>query len=192
MLALAAVFEGGLGVTAWVLGRATGQPVETRWRWDGWDAALGVAACVPMLVLFAACLRCPFEPLVRIRRVLNELVGTLFASATLVDLALVSALAGVGEELLFRGIFQEACGRRLGPGAGLLLASIVFGLAHALTAGYAFVAFLMGLYLGGLWMGTGNLLVPAVTHAVYDFVSLVVLTRGRRRNAARGRGAPEP
>ena len=36
---------------------------------------------------------------------------------------------------------------------------------------------LMGLLLGGLWIATGNLLVPIVAHAVYDFLALVWLVK---------------
>ena len=41
------------------------------------------------------------------------------------------------------------------------------------------IAGLIGLYLGWLWMATGNLLVPIVTHTVYDFVVLVYLVKIR-------------
>jgi membrane protease YdiL (CAAX protease family) len=38
----------------------------------------------------------------------------------------------------------------------------------------------MGAYLGGLWQTSGNLLVPIVAHAVYDFAVLCVLLRRER------------
>jgi membrane protease YdiL (CAAX protease family) len=37
----------------------------------------------------------------------------------------------------------------------------------------------MGVYLGGLLLLTDNLLAPIATHAVYDFVALIYLTRSR-------------
>ena len=39
------------------------------------------------------------------------------------------------------------------------------------------IAALIGAYLGLLWIWTGNLLTPMVTHAVYDFVALVYFLR---------------
>ncbi|MEI6785094.1 MAG: CPBP family glutamic-type intramembrane protease [Verrucomicrobiota bacterium] len=42
---------------------------------------------------------------------------------------------------------------------------------------YAIVAALLGVYLGLLWMWTGNLLTPMITHAVYDFATLVYFLR---------------
>jgi membrane protease YdiL (CAAX protease family) len=59
-----------------------------------------------------------------------------------------------------------------------MLASLVFGLLHALTATYAVLATFMGVYLGAVWLGTGNLLVVVLAHALYDFAALVYLTRG--------------
>jgi uncharacterized protein len=50
---------------------------------------------------------------------------------------------------------------------------------HWITRTYALLAALVGLYLGGLWLWTGNLLVPIVAHALYDFVALIWILRRR-------------
>ena len=93
---------------------------------------------------------------------------------------MVSLAAGVGEEVLFRGFLQAWFEARLGAVGGLLAASILFGAAHPITAGYVAIAALMGAYLGALWQWTGNLLVPIVTHALYDLTVLwILLDRGR-------------
>jgi membrane protease YdiL (CAAX protease family) len=54
---------------------------------------------------------------------------------------------------------------------------VVFGIAHWVTTAYAVVAGVVGLYLGLLYVITENLLAPAVAHALYDFVALLVLVR---------------
>ena len=59
--------------------------------------------------------------------------------------------------------------------------AILFGLLHAVNAAYAVLATLMGLYLGWLWMATGNLAVPIVAHAVYDFLALVFSRAGENQ-----------
>ena len=41
------------------------------------------------------------------------------------------------------------------------------------------LAGLIGLYLGWLWLAVGNLLVPIVVHALYDFVALMYLVKVR-------------
>ena len=60
---------------------------------------------------------------------------------------------------------------------GLLLASLLFGLAHCVTWTYGGLAFLVGGYLGCLYIWSGSLLVPIVPHAAYDFFALVYLLR---------------
>jgi membrane protease YdiL (CAAX protease family) len=97
----------------------------------------------------------------------------------------IALLAGVGEELLFRGVVLQAMsdvvGPEWGPWVGLAASSIVFGAAHLLTPAYGVLAGLIGFYLGGLWLATGTLTVPIVAHAMYDFVALWYLAKVRPR-----------
>jgi hypothetical protein len=116
--------------------------------------------------------------------VLQEKVIPLFHGCPVWELAGIAAFAGFGEELLFRGLIQNWLGGLL-PGeignyVGLIVTSILFGLLHWLTASYAVLATSVGLYLGALWLATGNLLVPAVVHTLYDFWALVYLVRAHR------------
>jgi membrane protease YdiL (CAAX protease family) len=55
--------------------------------------------------------------------------------------------------------------------------AVAFGLAHALTVTYAVLAALVGGYLGWLHLASGNLLVPVLAHALYDFIALRLLLR---------------
>jgi len=181
---LAVLFEGGLGVMAVVLGWALGcRPVGETIRWTLPAAAWGAAAALPALGLLWFCLKCPLKPFVEIVRVVDELLVPLFRHLRLPELAAISIVAGLGEEMLFRGVIQEAVADRVGrePGVwiGLAVASLLFGLAHPITRTYALLAALIGLYLGWLWIATGNLLVPIATHAVYDFLALVYLVKIR-------------
>ena len=109
----------------------------------------------------------------------------LFRDCNLAQLAIISALAGLGEETLFRGVVQVGVAQGIagphGVWLGLLVAAILFGLLHLITPMYAILAGLIGLYLGGLWLLTGNLLTPITTHAAYDFLALVYLVRVKAR-----------
>ena len=107
-----------------------------------------------------------------LQRLMRQIVVPLFRNAPTGTLFLVSLLAGVGEELLFRGVMQGGLSALVGPWPALLLASVAFGLMHALTRAYFVVATLMGLYLGLFYLWTGNLLIPILIHFLYDWVVL--------------------
>ena len=53
------------------------------------------------------------------------------------------------------------------------------------------MAAVVGIYLGLLWLATGNLLVPIVTHGVYDFAALVWLLRRYHAQTLRGTLIPD-
>src|SRR5262245_20061507 len=180
LLLLAVLVEGGLVVLAWGLGWLLGQPPLEDFSWDGWGILYGIAGTVPLLLLFLGCLRMPWRPLANIRRFVNEVVRPLFAACTLYDLALISVLAGVGEEMFFRAVLQGALDRWLGATAALAIVSALFGLVHFITPAYAVIAAVMGLYLGALWMASGNLLVPMLAHGLYDFLVLIYLVKWRK------------
>ena len=183
---MAAAFEGSLAIIAVVLGWAFGvMPTETlEWSWPaiGW----GVAATGPMLLLLWICVSVPWRPLDYLTRTVEETVGPILQGCSLLDLAAISLLAGLGEEMLFRGFLQQLVSEWVGGSSGiwvgLAAASVTFGLLHAITPTYAVVACLIGLYLGWLWLATGNLLAPITAHAVYDFLALIYFLRIRPRS----------
>ena len=189
MDALAVAFEGGLGLLALVLGWLLGVwPVPGIERagaaWENQSPALlwGLAATVPMLLGFWLIDRFPWGPLADLKVHVERLVVPLFRDSSVVDLALVSLAAGIGEEMLFRGFLQHGLAGWLAPPWGvwiaLAVASAIFGCAHMLSATYAVLAAFIGLYLGLLLIWTENLLAPAVAHGLYDFVALLYLVRG--------------
>jgi uncharacterized protein len=185
ILPLAIVFEGGLGLGAIALGWLVGQSPAGRIDWRFSAAAIGCAASVPLLLGLVAMSHCRAAACVRLQQVAQELIVPLFEHCGVLEILLISLFAGIGEELLFRGLIQAALGEWISPAAGLLAASLLFGLAHPLTTGYAVVTGLAGLYLGFLCLGTENLLVPIVTHAAYDFLAILYLIRRHRPAVAR-------
>jgi len=143
-------------------------------------------ATLPLLLVFFGCLNWPVKPLAGIKAFCEEVVRPLFRPCAWYDLAAISILAGVGEEVLFRGVLQNVLGGWLGPWIGMLAASILFGLCHLITPTYALVAGVIGFYLGWLWVTTGNLGVPIVVHALYDFIALVYLAKKKVTPAGEG------
>jgi membrane protease YdiL (CAAX protease family) len=163
---------------AWLLG--TPPPLMTL-HFDWRHTALGLAASGPLLVLFWLCLKWPWPPLRRIAGILDEMIVPLFRDCRIEQLAIVALLAGLGEETLFRGVVQAGMEQAVGPSRGawiaLLVAACLFGLLHSITPTYVVLAALVGLYLGWLWLATGNLLVPITAHAAYDFFALLFLVK---------------
>lgn len=193
---LAILFEGGLIVLAlaiaWWSGRWPLPGVELAWEaWPDHAVALfwGLVATAPMLVGLVILERHPIGPFAELQRFVEEKLAPLFSGMTVAEIALISLAAGLGEEMLFRGLLQPAVVERVGPPhgvwTGLLVAALAFGACHWVTTTYAFLAGLMGLYFGALLIATDSLLTPIVAHALYDFFALLYLVRWKRRK-------PEP
>ncbi|HLJ94956.1 MAG TPA: CPBP family intramembrane glutamic endopeptidase [Gemmataceae bacterium] len=176
---VAMLFEGGLGALAAGLGWLIGCPPWQVLHWNVWDALWAVAATVPLVVLFLLCMHWPVGPLARIKAIAEEFIAPLFRSCTFFDLAVISLLAGLGEEMLFRGALQGSFSRWFDAWLVLVCTSVLFGLLHWITPTYAGFATLMGGYLGWLFLESGNLLVPVVVHALYDGFALAYLVRSR-------------
>ncbi len=183
LLFLAVTVEGALALLAWAFGWFLNQPPLSDWRWSVRDGLVGVAASLPLLGLLLLLLRWPIGPLRHIERLSHEVLGPIFAVCSLGELLLIAGLAGVGEEMFFRGFLQGVLARSLGIWPGLVFASVVFGVLHWLTPTYAVLATLMGAYLGAIWLWTDNLLVPVIAHGLYDLIALVTLTRRRAPTA---------
>ena len=86
-------------------------------------------------------------------------------------------MAGIGEEVFFRGFLQGSLGRVVNPWIALALVSALFGLAHYVSLGYAIVTGLLGVYMGTLLLVTGNLFVAIAVHALFDFAALLFISR---------------
>jgi membrane protease YdiL (CAAX protease family) len=185
--AMAGLFEGSLALLAFVVGWLVGHSPLTGvdWSIEAIPAHLtailwGTLGALPLLGGLLLLDRLPQGPFVRLQRYVRHVIAPLFRRASIVELALISVIAGIGEELLFRGLIQDGLtvwiGGPLGVCIGLVASSVLFGLAHALTRTYALLAALVSVYLGILLLLTGNVLAPVAAHAVYDFAALMYLT----------------
>ncbi|MEO1998024.1 MAG: CPBP family intramembrane glutamic endopeptidase [Planctomycetaceae bacterium] len=196
-LNLAAVVEAGLLVLAFLVGWCVGidplQDVHLSFEGLAW----GLAATLPLFALFILAMQLDWAPLRRVRKLLVELLGPSLVLCKWYDLVLLAVLAGVCEELLFRGFLQPwsiglaAQVRGLGDGwiAGVVLTSTLFGLAHWVTPTYGLTVVVMGVYLGLLpqCSDTPNVLIPMITHALYDYLAFLFVVRlVRQQQSQRG------
>jgi hypothetical protein len=184
-LMLLGLAAGGIGLL--------GRPWLADFHWRVRDLVIGVGGAGPLLVGFYFVLTSAGPPCRQIREFLEQIARPALGHWNRGQLIAIALLAGVGEEALFRGAIQGGLESIWGTMPALLLASFAFGLGHAVTRAYAVLAALMGVYLGALWVVTGNLLVPIVTHAVYDGVALVWYLRRAppERVASAGAGAAD-
>jgi membrane protease YdiL (CAAX protease family) len=172
---MAVVVEGGLVLLAiglgWLFDHRPLEHLQLDWHAGLW----GLAAALPMLVVFTAMVCWPIGPLRAIKKFTDTIIRPLMATCTFVDLFGISLLAGVGEEMLFRGLMQDLFSHWINLWLAVILASVLFGLMHAVTPTYALLATLIGVYLGVVYVWTGNLLAPIIAHGLYDFVVLLYL-----------------
>jgi uncharacterized protein len=174
----AVVVEGGLVIVALALGWLLSESPLRKIDISLAGVAIGLLATLPMLAGLLAVDRFPFGPFKHLEDVMRGSILPLFRGASLADLLLISLLAGLGEELLFRGVVQDYFQRVTGSAwLAVAIASLLFGGVHPITWTYAVLAGLIGVYFGWLYLATGNLLVPVVAHAAYDFVALSYLLR---------------
>jgi CAAX protease family protein len=172
---LGLLFEAGLAAVACLIGLFLKIPPWQRVIWRPIDVGWGLLATLPMFLGLLNVRRIQGGPLARLNSAVDEMLVPLFAQCTLIQLALISTVAGIGEEFLFRGVLQPVLIGWWGIVPGLFVASIVFGLLHAVTVAYALLAAVVGAYLGWLALATDNLLGPIIAHSLYDFLALVYL-----------------
>jgi len=187
--AIAFTFEAALGILAILAGRGLGfDPLRTlgTGKPPGELAVAclwGAVASLPLLIGLVVLDRWP-GVLADFKEKVTSIVLPMFTGLTLLEVAAISAAAGFGEELLFRGLVQAGLQAWLDQPWGwawaLAAASVVFGVCHWLNATYAVLAAGVGIYLGALFLLANDLAAPMVTHGLYDFVAIVYLTRGGR------------
>jgi uncharacterized protein len=181
IIIFAVFFEAGLAPFSLLIGWLLGHPPLKDFAWSLKDAVWGIVAAVPLILLFLAMLRWPVGPLKAVRDFCEQEVVPLFRDSHWSELALISLSAGVGEEMLFRGVLQASLVYWLGFVWGLTLASVLFGVLHPISFSYIVIAGVLGFYLGAIWQYNGNLLTVMVTHAVYDFIALGYLIKLKDR-----------
>lgn len=172
----ALVVEGGLALGAIVLGWFFELPLSGHIAWTASGFAQGILATLPLVIGLLVLDRWPLGPISGLKAMMQDSILPLFRECSIGELLMISIAAGVGEELLFRGVGQLGVERLGGPAwLAVAIASVLFGLGHPISTTYVVLAALIGAYFGILFVETGNLLAPMVAHATYDFVALVYL-----------------
>ena len=190
MIQATIIFEFCLAILAVVLAHLLGLSWQD--QLPGWSEASfgaawtwGVISALPLLGVFLLLDRVPVAALREIRDWLQQMLTEHFAEATVSSFLWIAIAAGVGEELLFRGVcqrwlatiqgFQIGPDGRYAPVLAILTTSLLFGFAHMLSWTYFWLAFAASVYFGVVHVLSDNLWSPILAHASYDFVALVYL-----------------
>ncbi len=134
------------------------------------ELVIGLLATVPLVVLFIASMSEYGDRIgvvSNLKRIMLQDVRRVFMHARFFDLLAIAVVAGIAEEMLFRGVVQTQL--------GLLPASILFGLVHFVTLGYAVAATLMGIYIGLVFSISESLFAVILVHALYDLYALTYI-----------------
>ena len=174
---LAVLVEGGLVLLALLLGWLFEKHSLSHLELDLAGVGWGLVATLPLLAAFYVMNRWPVGPLAGLKEFSETTVRSMMRPLTKVDLLGISCLAGLGEEMVFRGLAQDLLGTQLPLGYAIAVASLMFGVVHAISPTYFVLAALAGGYLGCVYALTGDIAAPIVAHAAYDFVALLVLVR---------------
>ncbi len=191
---LGCLFEGGLGLVACLVGWWCGYWPLATFSFTVVGIIWGILGTIPLLFALVLIDRYPLGPFVPLKRVVRETLLPMFQTFRIWQLLVLAICAGVGEEILFRGLLQGGMffwlktlvAEHTASTTSLVIASLLFGLMHPITRTYAMICMLVGLYLGGIWMFTNNLFVPIFIHALYDFLALVYLLRGAANGCSLG------
>lgn len=175
-------FEASLIGVAWLIGWfAEINPIAN--LYFSTEALIdGITATIPMCILFLLFYQYPVGPLYPIKKSLLDIMGPLLSSCRWYELLILAAVAGISEEILFRGVLQPWMEVSLGVSASLIVSNVIFGLLHWITATYALIAGLIGLYLAYMMdvSEPRNLLTPIVVHGLYDFLAFVFVAAAYR------------
>ena len=168
LLKLEVVVAAGLLIVAmgWDAWRQLGLRASLT-AWSLADVSLGVLAAMPPLLIIPL-LEWRVDRYIPGLRGLRQSIQLVFAPLVgrirFAEILALSALAGISEEMFFRGVLQRE--------AGVVLASVIFGLCHAVSLPYVLWATAMGGYLGWLAQWHGHLSVPIVAHTMIDIAGL--------------------
>ncbi len=141
---------------------------------------LGVGFAAGLGLLFTLLDYIPWQHLKQVSQKTKEAVVETMKNVSRFNRFLVCLLAGIGEEILFRGFIFVAIFEfwpwgleyNLNIIAAILASSILFGFGHYVTLLYFIITGLLGAAFCLVFLWTGSLIAPVVAHALYDFYAM--------------------
>lgn len=162
-----------LGLALWLL---FGIELTVLGTLGWWSLPIGIGAGA-LLYILVFWVTNAFWMRIASMRFLMERLHSIFREFSWPSIIIVSIMAGVGEELLVRGVLQNVLVNYLGPTSGIVLASLVFGFMHYLSKTYVLVTFALGLAFGLAYHLSDSLVLVMTAHAIYDVFAFAVIVK---------------
>ncbi len=175
-----------MGFAAYGLSFVLNTPLGPQIRWDINAVLIGVIATAPLTGFLWWFSNTTLGHIAAFRRAQIKFFAEIGFSFTPARIVIMAVSAGIAEELLFRGVVQSWIAGFVPVIFALVLSNVLFGMLHMRTLLYAVIAGLVGVYLGGLYVLTGNLLAPMTVHVLYDMAALEYTRRAVHRYMAEG------
>jgi len=184
-LTYAVLLELSLGLSAILIGLFLGvNPRQDLPAW--WDGpailkSLGIGVLVGSAFALAMefVSRLPIRSMQKLERSMQSQLHLLLGPMSVPDLLLLSLSAGIGEELLFRGLIQgwwmslSETLSFLESLPGMTISAVCFGFAHPLSKTDIVLSTLAGFLFAILYWATRDLLACVLAHAIYDAIICV-------------------
>ena len=102
----------------------------------------------------------------------NQLLNTSNWGGFIMNILIIAIMAGIGEELLFRGVLQKILiNWTRNTHLGILCAAIIFSAIHFQFFGF-FPRMILGMVLGYLYVWSKSIWVPIIAHALNNALTV--------------------
>lgn len=175
----ACYFEASLIIVAVILGAFSEINPFENLKFSEQSVFYGIVGTFPLYLLFLTMEQMSIPSITNIRQLLIDTLGSSLHKHHWTDLLILAAIAGLSEEVLFRGVIQPWMETSWNASVGLIASSVLFGLVHAVTPLYAILATLVSIYLGLSldYGGDRNLVTPVIIHGFYDFLAFLAIIK---------------
>jgi membrane protease YdiL (CAAX protease family) len=95
----------------------------------------------------------------------KEMMQVNGAGSYIQKFAILCILPSFCEEIFFRGFSQTGLGRYYGKTVGVFITAAMFAVAH-LSPWYTHLYFILGLFLGWIFVTSGSLWIPIICHVI--------------------------
>jgi membrane protease YdiL (CAAX protease family) len=111
-----------------------------------------------------------------LRNVCRQLLP-IFKGMAFWKVVVLSLMAGIGEELLFRGFLQQWLDGFVSVSLAIGIAAVIFGVLHFASVSYFLLTAFLGAAFGIAYHLTDSLLLIMSWHAFYDLLAIWVFSR---------------